>query len=515
MGIHLQRQVIVALIPLNLPPGVFRNGTAYQAKGRWYDANFVRWKNGQLQPVGGWQRITSSPHDGKTRGLLSWRDNSARRWLAIGTNEGLFVYDNDQFYDVTPGDSMNPFPVGRENSVYGLGYGAYTYGSDAYGTERPTTGLVLEAATWSLDTWGENLIACAPHDGKIYEWAIDTTAPIDEAAVIVGAPTDCRAIIVTEERHLVALGAGGNPRKVQWSDQEDNTTWTPLATNAAGDQELVTPGIIQCARRMPGQILIWTDVDAHVMRYVGPPFVYSFERVGAGGIVGPNAHMVFGNSCVWMGDKGFWVFDGMIKPLESDVQDYVFNNINLFQAAKITAAHINELGEIWWFYPSASSVENDRYVIWNYREGHWSIGNLARTAWVDVGAFPYPIAAGTDGHLYQHEQGWTDNGATRVGQVFAKSGALEIGNGDQVMAVRQLLPDGCNNVAPCTRVIFDVQSTPKGPVTVKGPYTFTRADGYSDARFTGRQVRVKVEATQDEPFRFGTLRIDAVAGGGR
>lgn len=501
----------MALIPLDLPPGVFRNGTAYQSKGRWYDANLVRWQNGQLQPVGGWQKITASPYSGATRSLLSWRDNSARRWLAIGTNAGLHVYNNDQFYEITPED----FPEGRINSIYGLGFGAGLYGRDAYGTERAATGLILEAATWSLDTWGENLVACAPHDGKIYEWAIDTIAPVDEAAVISNAPTGVRAIIVSEERHLIALGADNNPRKIAWSDQEDNTTWTPSATNAAGDLELVTPGLIQCGRRMPGQILVWTDVDLHVMRYLGQPFVYSVERVGEGGIIGPNAHMAFGNTCVWMGEKGFWAFDGTIRPLESEVNDYVFGSINMFQTAKITAAHISELGEIWWFYPSRNSVENDRYVIWNYRENHWSIGNLARTAWQDAGAFSHPIAAGADGNLYQHESGFTDNGATRVGQVFAQSAPIELGNGDQTMSVVQMIPDGCPNVPTCTQVSFDLQFTPQGPTTPKGPYFFSRADGYADARFTARQVRLKVEATQDQPFRFGTLRLEGRLGGRR
>lgn len=501
----------MALIPLDLPPGVFRNGTAYQSKGRWFDANLVRWRNGQLQPVGGWQKLTPAPIAGTTRGLMSWRDNSSRRWLAIGTNEGLHVYNNDKFYEITPED----FPAGRANSVYGLGFGAGLYGQEAYGTERAATGLILEAATWSLDNWGENLIACAPHDGKIYEWAIDTIAPIDEAAVIPNAPTGVRAVIVSEERHLIALGVGGNPRKIAWSDQENNNLWTPAATNAAGDLELVSPGLIQCGRRMPGQILVWTDVDLHVMRYIGQPFVYSVERVGEGGIIGPNAHMAFGNTCVWMGDKGFWVFDGTIRPLESEVHDYIFSDINMFQAAKITAAHISELGEIWWFYPSRNSVENDRYVIWNYREGHWSIGQLDRTAWVDAGAFASPFAAGADGNLYQHETGFTNNGASRVGQVFAQSAPIELGNGDQIMSVVQMIPDGCPNVPTCTQVSFDLQFTPQGPSTAKGPYFFSRADGYADARFTARQVRLKVEATQDAPFRFGTLRLEGRLGGRR
>lgn len=501
----------MAYLSLEIPPGVFKNGTAYQCKGRWFDANLIRWKDGQMRPVGGWQKITSTAIDGRISGLLTWRDNDQGRWAAVGTNTKLLAYNNDIFIDITPEE----FSEGRVNSIYGYGFGAAQYGEDAYGTERAAAGLVLEASTWCFDNWGENLVAVAPHDGKIYEWVTTDASPA-LAEPIANAPEQVRGIIVTEERHLVAFGANGDLRQVSWSSQEDNTAWAPEATNTAGDLQLVTSGTYQASRRMPGQIIVWTDADAHVMQYVGPPFVYGIERAGTGcGILSPNAHMGFGDAVVWMSDKGFFIFDGVVRPLSCDVNDHIFNDLNFFQAAKIHAAHIGELGEIWWFYPSRNSVQIDRYVIWNYREGHWSIGEMARTAWADAGAFPYPIGASADGHLYQHEQGWTDNGATRVGEIFAKSAPLELGRGDQFMAVRQLLPDGCPNVPTCTQVEFEVQQTPMGPATTYGPYQFTRPDGYADARFTGRQVEMTIEATQDDDFRFGTLRLDAVTGSRR
>jgi hypothetical protein len=506
------------LLPIDLPPGVVRNGTTYQLRGRWYDSNLIRWKNGQMQPIGGWERIIQTPFTGKVRGLLGWRDNDSRRWAAVGTSNELHIFNNEQFAEITPEDSLTPFPAGRDNSIYGLGWGSGHYGQEAYGTARSASGLLLEAAHWSLDNWGENLIACAPHEGNIYEWVPppDNSTPVSQAQLIANAPIANRGIVVTEERHLVALGADGDPRRIAWSDQEDNTVWEPSATNAAGDLQLVTNGLVMCARRMPGQVLIWTDQDLHKMTYQGPPFFYGIERVGGGcGIIGPNAHMAFGNIAVWMSDKGFFSYDGVINPLESDVQDYVFNDINVFQGVKVTAAHYAELGEIWWFYPSANSVENNRYVIWNYRENHWAIGQLDRTAWLDAGVFTYPLAAGADNHIYEHEKGWTANGATRVGQIYAKSAPIELGQGDQVMSVRQILPDGCPNTPTCTRVSFEVQQTPLGPATTYGPYTFSRPDGYADARFTGRQAEMTVEATQDAPFRFGRIRLDAVPGGGR
>ena len=184
------------LLPLKIPPGVFRNGTEYQSKGRWRDANLVRWVNGQQTPIGGWRRV-SAQFDGIGRGMISWRDNSQFRWMALGTNEKLYAYQGDSLIDITPEDTAGPMPPGRVSSIFGLGFGASSYGTADYGTERAESGLILEAATWSMDTWGEFLVACPPHVGIIYEWQLDTDTP---AQPISGAPVDNRAIIVTEDK---------------------------------------------------------------------------------------------------------------------------------------------------------------------------------------------------------------------------------------------------------------------------------------------------------------------------
>jgi hypothetical protein len=491
------------LAPLKIPPGVYRNGTNYQAAGRYWDANLVRWYEGTMRPIGGWQRATTDTLSGSARGMFSWRDNDYDKWLAIGTHSKLYVWNGGNFYDITP----SSYTVGRSSSFAGYGYGAGSYGASTWGTKR-SVGAELDATTWSLDNWGENLVACANSDGKLYEWALNTGS---DAAAITNAPTDNTALIVTPERYLFALGAGGNPRLVQWSDQEDNTVWTPSGTNTAGSLELQTNGRILAAKRVRGQILILTETDAHVMNYLGPPLVYGQEKVGSFcGMVGPQACAVIEGGAVWMSAKSFFLFNGQIQPLPCSVGDYVFTDINLDQTAKVYAGQNSAFGEVWWFYPSASSDEVDRYVIWNYRENHWSIGGLTRTCWTDAGVFQYPLAVGTDGYLYEHESGWTDNGSPLTSTRYAESGPVEFGVGDRFMAVRQILPDEKSQGQ--VKLTFYTKPTPESSSTTYGPYTM---QPYTNARFTGRQVAMRVVGNADADWRVGTIRLDAVPGSGR
>lgn len=493
----------MALLPLKIPPGVYRNGTDYQNQARYFDANLVRWYSDTIQPVKGWRLRTEDTFTGVPRSVLSWRANNATRWAAVGTNSKLYALEGGvDAYDITP----TGFTAGGADASASVGFGTQNFGAYAYGVARPqvATSGSIPAAMWQLDTWGQNLVACAPQDGKIYEWTLNTASP---AAVIANAPLNNKGVVVTAERILFALGAGGNPRLVQWSDQEDNTEWTPAATNQAGDLELQTPGTIQCARRVRAGTLILTDVDAWVAQYQGPPFVYGFERVGtACGIVGAGAVATVETYAVWMGESGFWVYDGYVKPLPSTVQDYVFSDINRAQISKVVAFNNTNYGEVWWFYPSADSTENNRYVLWNYRENTWSIGQLARTAGDDSGVFNLPLLASPDGKLYEHEVGFNYGGATP----YLESGPIEVGNGDNVVMMRQIVPD--------ERTQGDVQARvyarfyPNGPETEFGPYLMALP---TDVRLTARQVRVRFEGVRNADWRVGIMRLEGVVGGFR
>jgi len=614
----------MALVPLTLPPGIYRNGTEFQQSNRWRDGNLVRWEDNSLRPIGGWRIRIEDAVTGISRGMLAWEDNTGDRWVAAGTANNLYIVKaNDDITDITPAG----LTAGNVDAEQNTGYGGGFYGTSFYGAPRPDEGLYGEATTWSLDNWGEYLVACNPEDGVLYEWDLDTVegsdlvtnggfdtdsdwpkgsadwtisggtasfsgstiatldqtltfvngetyevtftitgAGADEARVIIrtstdiynatygagthtfrfradatsgdiefepstataisfdvddvsvkkigaadpiaNAPVDNLALMVTEERFLFALGAGGNPRKVQWSDREDNTVWTPDTTNEAGSLTLQTQGALMAGIRMQGRALLLTDSDAHAATYVGPPYVYGIERVGTNcGLIARKAVTSVDNLVYWMGNDGFFAFDGsQVVELQCEVSDYVFDSINRVQRSKIYAMPNSSHDEIWWFYPDEASNENSRYVAFNYKTQHWMIGTLGRSAGVDAGVFPYPMALDTAGDLYEHEVGLNVDGAT----IFAETGPLSLGAGDQVMIASKLIPD--EQTQGDTIAKFKTRFHPNDTEREYGPFTMSNP---TSVRFTGRQVRMRVEGDRLASWRVGTMRLDVTPRGRR
>ncbi len=490
------------LIPIRIPPGVYRSGTDYQSKGRWRDANLIRFTENRIEPVGGWLSIGETL-DGPARGIWAWRANTTGRRIAFGTPNKLWVYDGDQLVDITPAG----FPAGNLNTQISSGYGSGDYGAGNYG--ESALGSLNRGTTWALDNYGEALLACASHDDTIYRWELN---PATDAVALPNAPT-ARSVFVTAERFVVALGSRGNPREVAWSDQENWEDWNFASlTNQAGAFPLTTEGELMVGYRVRGQSLLLTTTDAHTMRYIGPELIFSFQRVGDScGIVGSNAGTTFNGGAAWMGQQAFFGFGGSsVQPLACEVSDYVFNDINRDELALVHCHHKAQFGEITWFYPSAGSLVNNRYVTWNYRENHWSVGQLGRSAMLDAGVFDYPIGVDNAGVIYDHERGWTDDGAARGDDVFLESGPVELGDGDRVLSVTQILPD---EVTPgAFRLRLATKFTPEGPTFNYGPYTLTP---YTDVRVTGRQVAMKIEGVRDEDSRIGLFRADVRQGGRR
>ena len=189
-----------------------------------------------------------------------------------------------------------------------------------------------------------------------------------------------------------------------------------------------------------------------------------------------------------------------------DVSDYVFNDINLTQKSKIYAVHNSKFGEIWWFYPSNDSNENDSYVTYNYREGHWNIGTLSRLAGVDAGVYTYPIMVDANGYIYEHEVGFDYDSAV----LYAQSGPIELGTGENIMNVRQVIPD--EQTLGEALVSFTSRFYPTGVESTFGPYT---AANPTSVRFSGRQVEMKVTGNTLSDWRIGVMRLEATAGGRR
>jgi hypothetical protein len=488
-----------------LPPGVFANGTDNQGKGRYHSANLIRFADGTIRPVGGWRvRGTAETIVGKARSLFIWRDNDGVAWISVGTHSGLYIMDRAaNIYDITPAG----FVAGDADSTFRGGYGNGLYGAGAYGTARPDTTTPTDVTVWTQDSWGEDLVGTA--NGPIYTWERNTA---NLATEVVDAPT-ARAISVTADRILHAYGADGNPRKVQWSDQEDNTEWTPSTTNYAGDFDLQTSGRIMCGRRVRDGHLILTDVDAWFASFLGFPAVYGFDKRGqeGSGIIAQGAVATIDGTAVpvqavWMGSQGFWGFNGYVEQIESDVADRVFSDINRSQQGKVTAFHNSDYGEVWWFYPSKSSTEIDRYVCWSYLEGHWSEGELTRLSGAARGPLRFPLMVDDDGQIWEHEVGFDYSGAVPE----LETAFFTIGNGDRVTRVRELIPDERNSGDVTVTVLY--KDRPNSTPVEDGPYSMTEK---VDLRIEARQIALKYEAARLADFRIGDFDLEIVPGGMR
>lgn len=498
-------------LPLTIPPGFSKPGTVYDARGRWYDGNLVRWHEGVLRPWGGWTPVqtvaagvgTDIDLAAPVRGMLAWRDGVQQPNLAMGVPSKLWFFRAGVLTDITP----TGFASGTDDATITSGpgpYGSEAYSGGAYGYGVSGAEVLEECSTWQLDQFGEQLIACAQHDGKIYRKSDPSTTAA--AAVIATAPTSCRGVVVTPERFVVALGASGDDRLVKWSDQEDPDTWTASSTNQAGDLTLVTPGSIMAGRRVGGETLIWTDYDVWRMRYIGGTLVYSITPIGSAcGTLSRHAMAVADGKAFWMGQRGFFVYDGFVKAIPCEVGDHVFGSLNRQQRSKIAAYVRASFGEVVWHYPSEGSAENDRYVAFNYRMGVWTTGELERTSGVDAAAFGFPIAADSTGAVYQHE---IVDGDYESLTPYIESGPVEIGAGDRVMMVREIVPD--NDTFGSLSMKMYSSTYPVTTETEHGPYTPTAP---TKVRLTGRQVRLRVEGARD--WRLGTVRLEVVPGGRR
>jgi hypothetical protein len=493
----------MALVQIAPPPGFRFHGTDLESEGRWRDGSLVRWRDGSLRPVGGWvDRIGSAPYNAAPRGMLGWEANDGTRWIAAGTYNKLYATTGGgTTYDITPAT----LTAGTEDATVNTGYGGGFYGQGFYGQPVQATGQYSEATTWSLENWGQYLVACNPSDGKLWEWQLGTGS---DAAVIANAPTDCLGLVVTEDRFIFALGADGNPRKVSWCDFENNQLWAAASTNQAGDITLQTGGQIMAGIRTAGQTLILTDQDAHRSTYVGPPFIHQFERVSSAcGLIARKAVVDTPAGVFWMSSAGFFSYDGSsVREIQCDVHDKVFSDLNPAQISKCWAVSNGPNGEVWFYYPSANSLEIDRYVVFDYKEGHWSMGALARTSGFDRGVFKTPVWGDPDGSIYNHETGFNYDG----GEVYAESGPFKIGAGENLAVVTSLIPDELNLGDVTTT--FKTRLYPTSTETSHGPYTLTQP---TSVRLQGRQVRMKVTGNTPSAWRVGKFRFEAKPGGKR
>lgn len=329
-------------------------------------------------------------------------------------------------------------------------------------------------------------------------------------------PTGVRAVSVTPERHVMIAGYGSNPRRLAWSSREDYADWNfASTTNTAGylDLETSTP-LLTCIPVREGT-LVFSETEVFLVRYIGSPFVYSAEKLGASSVLHPNMIATYDGKAMWFDQSGFMQYEGgSMRPTQCPILDFFKADIDPAYGNNVSHASANGVfDEVWFFYPSAGQTECDKYIIYNYNEGWWATGSLSRTAAFPAGANKYPLMAGSDKFLYAHEDGWTNAGNSRVGDVWLETGALSIGNGDRGFEVKQMLPATGFGYDSLQVTVYGKQ-TPDGSERTFGPYN-PRSDGYMDMRVSARDIRVRFEATEDGDWGIGKMRLEVAQGAGR
>ncbi len=503
-------------VPIKIPPGFYRNGTDYESSGRWFKGNLVRWENGRLKPWGGWRSVMEqeAAFTGVARGGIAWRTARGYYRAAFGTNSNLYFYDDGVINDQTPAG----FVGGSVDTEESPGYGAGPYNEGNYSDPDDDT-VTVEAATWQFDIYGDLLLGVCSSDGRCFEWAASGVAiptPLENA------PVDNVGVLVTNEGHIMLLGSGGDRRLVQWCSNLEKTVWTPASTNTAGSRTLKTNGYILTGRLFNGSPIIFTTADVHRLDYLGYPLVYSNICVGEQcGVIGPNAVGGTHDALFWMTKDGFFSYDGIVRQLPCDLQDAIFGStesgiaagINLVQGRKVYCSTNYKKSEVIWFYPSAGSDENDRYVAYNYKYKIWYDGELARTVWIDAGVFDNPQAVAPNGTLYEHEITYLADGEARE-NIYAQSGPAEIGGGERVIYTNNMIPDAKNGEN--IELSLLCKTAPGGYSQTYGPYSVVpNSEGFVAVRAAGRQVALRVEQVADGDWSLGTVRFMSAGGGGR
>jgi hypothetical protein len=635
---------------LNFKPGFNKMVTDSGAESQWVDGDFVRFRYGLPEKIGGWSQLTNSNNTlpGVARAQHDFTSIAGEKYVAIGTSQGLFLYYEGEFYDITPlataitgadfdatsgsptvtvnktahglldgryitfssvtvptssgyatsdftdntfevlnktantfeitmpsnsaasssgtgSAQIDPYEiVGPTFQTAGLGWGTDTWSSGTWGTASATSNVILDPGLWSLDNFGQILIATI-HNGKTFTWNAGAATPrANRAVVMSGAPTKTILTQVSDrDRHVFHFGTETtigdpttqDPMFIRFSNQEDYNTYQPTATNTAGTFRLDKGNEIVGAVSGKDYTLVLTDSSAYVIQYVGPPFTFSVRQVGTNcGLIGQNALSYSNGIVFWMsGEGGFFMYDGTVKALPCLVEDFVFTNngdnlgINYNSSQLVYCEHNTLYNEINWFYPASGTEQINRCVVYNYAENVWTTSSLARSSYVDQGVYDLPYATDYDktalpnfpiqgitakygaSTYYAHETG-TDqvnsSGTTSI-NAYIQSGDFDItnsnnmadfrGDGEFIMSMKRFVPD-FKVLTGNSKITLLLNDYPSGTATSSplGPFTITSSTDKVDTRARGRLLAIKIENDAiGETWRYGTLRVDVRPDGRR
>jgi hypothetical protein len=461
---------------------------------------------------------------------------------------------------VTTGGTIttNPYyQIGPLSSTFGYGWGAGTWNLSTWGTSRASSNTQVDAGAWSLDNYGERLIATIKN-GSTFEWNPTAGTGVNSRATLI--PNNPTTTVLTRvsdrDRHLIHFGtetAVGTPSTfdpmfIRFSDQEDIEVYEPTSTNTAGTFRLDNGSRIVAAIKGKDYILVLTDEAAYTMQFVGPPFTFSIRQVGTNcGCIGLHAAVFVDGAVFWMGDSGnFFVFDGTVKTLPCTVDDFIFTTngdslgLNFTNGEMVFAGHNSLFNEINWFYPKNTSTQIDRLVTYNYEEKSWSTGSLARTTYEDAHVLPTPTAtqylsaltpntptvngiSNGGSYVFAHEVGVnevlnlaTNNTTSVVISSYIRSGDFDLdieGDGEYFIKIRRFIPDfkyleGNAKVTLFFKA-YPADSTTAQGLTTVGPFTISSTTDKIDTRARGRLASIKIENDAiNDNWRYGVFRVD-------
>ena len=425
-------------------------------------------------------------------------------------------------------------PTGNSIAVGGTGYGAAPYQATVCASDTrawnqaasaDATDIVFDITQWSLDNWGDDVVANR-NGSNIYYFNSDASTVPVRATSITTSPISVNSIVVSpNDRHLIALGANEysatatvsgtfNPMLVRWSDQDDRTNWVPSVSSTSGEVVLTDGTRIVGGVRSRTAINIWTDNSLWLMQFAGPPFTFKFTQMGSGcGLISPHAAVDYDGRTAWMGFDNFYAFDGQVRTLDCTVRRYIFDRLNESQKDKIFAGVNSEFKEIVWLYPSTDSNECDSYVIWSPDENYWTYGSGIFTTFADKGTFDNTITTGASvagNNLYNNEPEniFTVNGEAATS--FLESADFDINDGNELMFIDRIVPDLAINDG-VIKFSIKTKNFPEqadSELIEKGPFSISKNTNKVDLRARGRQGRVRVSCeSAGTKWQWGTVRM--------
>jgi len=448
---------------------------------------------------------------------------------ATGTNITATITTTAAAYQVN---------AGSDTASTGTGWGVGPWGRQAWGeAANAVDSIDSQLRTWSHDNFFDDLII-NPRNGGIYYWdeslGLSDNRAVNIASSAFGTtfepPIVASQIMISDrDAHVLAFGTNAegttnqDPLLIRFSDQGNPRDWQLTDENTAGDLILSAGSKIIAAVETRQQILVFTDVSVHSLQFLGPPDTFGVNIISENVTInGPLSAINVEETVFWMGQDEFYMYNGSVQRIPCSVRDYVFSDFNSAQADKSFAASNSAFGEVWWFYPSLSSDENDSYVVYNYQENIWFYGTLPRTAWISRGANKEPVAASVDNRLYFQESG-DDDGSTAPSTAinsYIESSQTSMGNGDEFVLLTRIIPDltfRASSGTPSVTMTLKTRRYPGANYTTTDASSVSRTSEVPVEQFTeqvnvrlrGRSFAFRIESSEREmTWRLGTPRVD-------